>query len=86
MLAELPNSFVKRQLGVPPGQAPSQPWLRPVILVVDRLDSVLGVLLALSLLVPVPIATWFWVLGLGSAIHGAFSIVMWRVGIKVRAL
>lgn len=86
MLAELPNSFIKRQLDVPPGQAPDQAWLRPVILLVDRLDSVLGVLLALSLLVPVSLATWFWVLAFGPALHGAFSIVMHGLGIKARAL
>lgn len=86
MLAELPNSFIKRQLDVSPGQAPVQRWLRPVILLGDRLDSVLGVLLALSLLVPVSPATWFWVLVFGPALHGAFSIVMHGLGIKARAL
>ncbi len=86
MLAELPNSFLKRQLGVAPGQAPAQPWLRPVVLVLDRFDSVLGVLLALSLLVPVPAATWLCVLAFGPAVHAAFSIVMHGLGIKARAL
>lgn len=86
MLAELPNSFLKRQLDIAPGQAPVQSWLRPVVLLVDRFDSVLGALLALSLLVPVPLATWFWVLAVGPMIHAAFSIVMYGLGIKARAL
>jgi CDP-archaeol synthase len=86
MLAELPNSFLKRQLGIAPGQAPLQPLLRPVVLLADRFDSVLGVLLALSLVVPVPLATWFWVLAFGPAVHAAFSIAMHGLGIKARAL
>ena len=86
MLAELPNSFLKRQLGIAPGQAPAQSWLRPVILVVDRYDSVLGVLLTLSLLVPVPGATWLWVLAFGPGVHAVFSITMHGLGIKARAL
>lgn len=86
MLAELPNSFLKRQLGITPGQAPQQAWLRPVVLVVDRIDSILGVLLAVSLLVPVPIATWFWVMAFGPVAHAVFSIVMHSIGIKARAL
>jgi CDP-2,3-bis-(O-geranylgeranyl)-sn-glycerol synthase len=86
MLAELPNSFIKRQLGIPPGQSASRSWLRPVILLVDRYDSVLGVLLVLSLLVPVPIATWILVLLLGPVVHAVFSIVMHALGIKARAL
>lgn len=86
MLAELPNSFLKRQLGVAPGQAPEQAWLRVPILLLDRFDSVLGVLLMLSLLVPVSAATWLWVLVLGPGVHAVFSIVMHRIGIKARAL
>jgi CDP-2,3-bis-(O-geranylgeranyl)-sn-glycerol synthase len=86
MLAELPNSFLKRQLGVAPGEAPAQPWLRPVVMLVDRLDSVLGVLLALSLMVPVPPATWLWVLAFGPLVHGGFSMVMHGLGIKQRPL
>lgn len=86
MVAELPNSFLKRQLGIDPGQAPTQPWLRPLVFLLDRYDSVLGVLIVLSLLVPVPIATWFWVLVVGPLVHAVFSITMHGLGIKVRAL
>jgi CDP-2,3-bis-(O-geranylgeranyl)-sn-glycerol synthase len=86
MLAELPNSFIKRRLDIAPGQAPQQAWLRPLVLVVDRYDSVLGVLLALSWMVPVSLATWFWVLVLGPLVHAVFSIAMHSLGIKARAL
>jgi CDP-2,3-bis-(O-geranylgeranyl)-sn-glycerol synthase len=86
MLAELPNSFVKRQLDIAPGQAPKQAWLRSIVLLVDRYDSVLGVLLVLSLMVPVSFATWVWVLLLGPVVHAIFSIAMHSLGIKARAL
>ena len=86
MLAELPNSFLKRQLGIAPGQSSEQPALRLMVLVLDRLDSVIGVLLALSVLVPVPIATWFWVLLAGPFVHALFSTTMHALGIKARAL
>ena len=86
MLAELPNSFMKRRLGIAPGHPPSQSWLRPIVLFVDRYDSVLGVLLTLSLLVPVPIATWILVLFFGPVVHALFSIAMHALGIKARAL
>ncbi len=86
MLAELPNSFFKRQLDIAPGHAPVQRWLRWIVLLVDRVDSVLGVLLISSLLVPVPIATWLLVLIFGPIMHAVFSIVMHAIGIKARAL
>ncbi|AGA35407.1 CDP-diglyceride synthetase [Thioalkalivibrio nitratireducens DSM 14787] len=85
MAAELPNSFLKRQLGVPPGRAPDRRWLRFVAFAIDQLDSVVRVLLALTLLVPVHAATWLWVLLFGPGLHAGFSLLMYRLGLKVRA-
>jgi hypothetical protein len=86
MLAELPNSFLKRRLGIGPGQAGPAGWLRWLCLILDRCDSSLGVLLVLSLLVPVTPATWLWVLALGPAAHLLFSLWLQAVGVKRRAL
>lgn len=85
MAAELPNSFVKRQLGITPGMASGHPVLGPLFGCVDRLDSVLGVLLALSLVVPVPPMAWVYVLLAGPVLHGLFSILLYRAGVKARA-
>ena len=54
MLGELPNSFLKRQLGIRPGAAPSNLVGRIVFGTFDRLDSIVGMLAALSLIVPTP--------------------------------
>jgi len=86
MLAELPNSFVKRQLAIVPGHAPSSPLLRVLFFVIDRCDSVLGVLIVASLLVPVQALTWVWVLVLGPLLHALFSVLLHRLGVKARAL
>ena len=86
MLGELPNSFLKRQLGVPPGQAPTNPTARLVCLLIDRTDSIAGMLVALRLLVPVPWQTWIYVLVSGAGIHGIFSFLLYRLGVKGRAL
>src|SRR5262249_37061865 len=45
MLGELPNSFVKRQLDVAPGMAPPSRTGTAVVFVVDRLDSIIGMLI-----------------------------------------
>lgn len=86
MLAELPNSFLKRQLGVAPGAAPSRGWLRPLCFVIDRCDSTVGVLLVMTLLVPVSAGTWLWALLLGPASHAAFSTWLFRERPKARPL
>jgi CDP-2,3-bis-(O-geranylgeranyl)-sn-glycerol synthase len=84
MLGELPNSFVKRQLDIAPGDAAvgrGRLWQ----LAADRLDSGIGLLLAASLVVPVPLPTWAIVLGIGPLFHWSFSLLMFRLGLKSRA-
>jgi len=84
MAGELPNSFVKRQLDVAPGTAPANRLAAALFFVVDRVDSIVGMLLALACFVAIPAATWGWMLLLGPAIHGSFSVVLHRLGVKAR--
>jgi CDP-diglyceride synthetase len=84
MLGELPNSFVKRQLNVAPGEAPRGRTAAAVSFVVDRLDSIVGMLTAVSIAVATPWATWAYVLALGPAIHWSFSVLLFRLGVKAR--
>jgi CDP-2,3-bis-(O-geranylgeranyl)-sn-glycerol synthase len=86
MLGELPNSFLKRQLDVAPGAAPQDGALRPLCFVIDRCDSTVGVLIVLTLLVPVSTGTWLWALLLGPASHAAFSTWLYRERLKARPL
>ena len=85
MLGELPNSFIKRQLGITPGAPADGRVLRPLFFLIDRLDSAAGVLVALALVVTVPPATVAYVLVAGSVVHGAFSVLTFRLGGKARA-
>jgi hypothetical protein len=84
MLGELPNSFVKRQLDIAPGTAPRGPIAAVVSFAVDRLDSILGMLLAVSLAAPTPWLTWMYVIVVGPAIHFSFSVLLYRLGVKER--
>jgi hypothetical protein len=85
MAGELPNSFIKRQFDIPPGQAPSNAVGRVVSALIDRLDSVVGMALLLAWLVPVPVLTWLVVIVIGPVLHGLFSVLVFRWGGKARA-
>lgn len=85
MIGELPNSFVKRQLDIAPGGAPLSTAGTIVQFAIDRLDSGLGMLIAVSVAVPVPWSAWAVVLIVGPFIHWSFSLVMFRLGLKARA-
>ena len=84
MAGELPNSFIKRQLDIPPGAAPLRPAAAALQFTTDRLDSGIGMLLVVSLLLPTSWITWAVVLGTGPVIHWSFSVVMFRLGLKAR--
>ena len=85
MLGELPNSFVKRQLGVDPGHAANATSTWPLFLVLDRIDSILGMLIALAIAVPIPWLTSMYVLIVGPLLHASFSVVLFELGGKARA-
>lgn len=84
MAGELPNSFVKRRLGIEPGMAASGRVQAATQFAIDRIDSGVGMLCAVSLLVPTPPLTWAIVLLVGPSLHWLFSVVMFRLGLKAR--
>ena len=85
MAGELPNSFVKRQLGIAPGGVVSYGPGAFFQFIVDRIDSGIGMLAALSVAVPTPALTWALVLLAGAPVHWGFSVLMHQLGLKERA-
>jgi CDP-2,3-bis-(O-geranylgeranyl)-sn-glycerol synthase len=84
MLGELPNSFVKRQLGIAPGAAATGRLRGALFYALDRCDSVVGAMLALTVVADVPLATWLVVAAMGPVIHGGFSALVFQLGGKAR--
>jgi CDP-diglyceride synthetase len=85
MLGELPNSFVKRQLDIRPGAPASGRVASVVSFIADRLDSIVGMLIAISVATYTPWLTWVYVLTIGPAVHLCFSVLLYRLGVKARA-
>jgi hypothetical protein len=84
MAGELPNSFLKRQWDIAPGAVPDRGARRVLCLALDRVDSILGMLLGVSLVVPLPALTWLLVLAFGPAVHLFFSMLLWLARMKGR--
>jgi hypothetical protein len=84
MLGELPNSFLKRQLGIAPGTAASGRVASVCQFAIDRWDSGIGMLTAVSLAVPTPWWTWIFLLVIGPLLHWLFSVAMFVAGAKAR--
>jgi CDP-archaeol synthase len=84
MLGELPNSFLKRQFDVEPGQPPKHRLGRILSAVADRLDSVVGALVGAAFVVDLSWKTIVWCFALGPPIHGLFSALLYVLGVKKR--
>lgn len=81
IIAELPNSFVKRRLGIGPGQ-PSQGVAGTVQYVVDQSDSVIGVVVVLGVATDLSYNELAVIGAVGVAAHAAFDVGLHRVGVK----
>lgn len=84
MVGELPNSCLKRQLAVPPGQAAPGRVSRWAFALLDRIDSAVGMMIALALVVPMSAAAWLYMLTIGPVVHGLFSLLVFQLGGKTR--
>jgi CDP-2,3-bis-(O-geranylgeranyl)-sn-glycerol synthase len=81
-LAELPNSFVKRQLGIEPGARATR--ASRLQYVVDQADSVAGCLVALRLLYRAAAGELVTAFALGLTIHIGIDQLIYAMGIKSR--
>ncbi len=84
MLGELPNSFAKRQLDISPGSSANGELSSLLSFAVDRVDSIFGVLIAISIVTPTPWMTWLYAIIIGPAVHFCFSVLLFRLGVKAR--
>ncbi len=84
MIGELPNSFLKRQFDIPPGGAPRHLLAKALCFAIDRYDSIIGMLLAVSLVVPTGWQTWLYLAVIGPLIHWFFSVLLYWYGVKER--
>ena len=82
-IAEVPNSFVKRRLGIAPAQtSPRLAWLQYLI---DQSDSVVGCVAALRFFYRPTRTETGLAFALGLALHVAVDQLMHALGVKRRA-
>ena len=79
-LAELPNSWMKRRLGIPAGELPQKNKI--FFIIVDQLDSVIGCGLAYVVLIGMPVTTFFYLVVIGIYIAFAVKNILYHLGYK----
>ena len=81
MLAELPNSFLKRQLGVAAGQ-PGQGLLGATLYMMDQVDLLVGAWLVFALVVEVRITWVLFSVILVVVVHQLLTSVTYALGMR----
>ena len=80
VLAELPNSYLKRRLQIAPGErAPKYSFLFSLL---DQADSAIGCALVYWLLIRTPWAVLFWMILIGPSIHLAANLFLYGIGLR----
>jgi hypothetical protein len=84
MLSELPNSLLKRQLGIAPGAAGG--GLRGVLFyVLDQVDMLVGVWVLLGLAIGITAARVLWSVVFLFIAHQVLTVVGYRLGMRATA-
>jgi len=81
MCAELPNSFVKRQLDVRPGDS-ARGMIGLVLYVVDQVDLLVGVWLAFALVLDIRLAWVLWSVAIVVVMHQLLTSVTYALGMR----
>ena len=81
ILAELPNSFIKRRINIAPGTNKKGP-IGKLFLVVDQLDSAFGCALVFALVIPMTGLDFLMLTMVGGIFHYVFAVLLYFVGLK----
>lgn len=79
-LAELPNSLMKRKLGIKEGQTSNNyKWL---FVVIDQADSAFGCMIAYALLIDVPWKTFAVTIIFGTVLHLMLNMLLYKLKVR----
>ena len=83
IVGELPNSFIKRQLNIPPGSAATG-FLKILFWFIDQADSAVAIMIVLCFFKPPDFAVYLWVIALTLILNPIVAALMVAIGLKQR--
>lgn len=81
MLSELPNSFIKRRLGIEDGQT-AKGIKGGLFFIIDQIDSLIGVMLLVYLFSDITIGKYFFYVFLGGVTHVIINSVLYWMKVR----
>jgi len=84
VIPELPNSYIKRRMGITPGQmSEHSPWLFSII---DQADSVIGCVVVYALLGIGEWSIWLFLIFFGTGVHLLLNLILWSLRLRKNPL
>ena len=80
-LFELPNSFIKRRIGIHDGKTGSGA-VGVLFFIIDQIDSLIGVALCLAVLCRISVGEYFGCLLVGAFTHIAVNLILYKLRIR----
>jgi CDP-diglyceride synthetase len=80
-LFELPNSFLKRRIGIKEGTRASG-FKGIFFVVLDQADSIIGCILLVALFCPINVGIFFAWVAVGAATHLALNFLLWAAKLR----
>lgn len=80
-LFELPNSFIKRRLGIEPGKT-IKGFKKVFFIFLDQADSIFGIVLVLSFFYPISILEYFLYVLLGAVTHIIINMLLYFMKLR----
>lgn len=81
MICELPNSFIKRRIGIQPGRT-NRGSIGRVFFVMDQVDSIIGVVLVLSCFTSITLLDFSLYIILGAGTHIVVNSMLYALKIR----
>jgi hypothetical protein len=82
MVSELPNSFIKRRLGIEAGKT-DKGIKGLVFFIIDQIDSLVGVALLIFLLSNITLWKSVWYIALGAITHITVNLVLYLLKLRI---
>ncbi len=84
VISELPNSYVKRRMGIKPGETSERfPWLFSFL---DQTDSAVGCIIVYALFGIGDGALWTVLFFFGAIVHVVVNLILWACGLRRQPL
>ncbi len=84
VISELPNSYVKRRMGIKPGETSDRyPWLFSFL---DQTDSAVGCIIVYALFGIGDGSLWAVLFFFGAVVHVVVNLILWACGLRRQPL